>query len=579
VIGAAKLRTCGQVPGCCKDTIWGWGWQIKVGGNKYDTYLRYINTPYMKRLLLCNIFNLFILQVSIAQQLHVNWTRFIGGSRGQFAQKAIPTKDGGIVFAGNTSSISSGGGDIPTGITDSSMNVMVGKLDSNKQLMWIKILGGTLQDNAFSVCETHDGGYAVLAVTSSTDGDVVGALGSNDIWLIRLNKYGNVLWKKIYGSIQDDEPVSLTETSDHGFIVLGTSVGNDIDVPFHNGGSFVFDWLVIKTDSNGNKQWVKVLGGNNDELNVGSIIEANGGYYIASSSNSTNKDCNDTVWHSGINTSYDFYLLFIDTTGNVIFKHSYGGLGSESLSNAIWDERDSSILMVGVTTSYNSYMVTNSHGDWDMWVIKTDKLGNLIWKAILGDTNPDEGKSRIKWSNKGYLVCGNSISDNNPPPPHIRQQDVWLFYLDSSGHEQSNKIFGGTLYDWSCSIVPYRNELAVIGSTSSTQFTEGLNILPLHSNLDVFISGIDYWSLSLPNITQRYKIEIFPNPIKDIVHIYNTQIGTQYRIINQLGVHLLQGTFAQEQNTLQIQSLPTGIYLLQLTDTKGQREVVRVVKE
>ncbi len=88
-----------------------------------------------------------------------------------------------------------------------------------------------------------------------------GAKGSNDIWLLRLDDSGNLLWEKTYGSSQADVAISIANTPDGGLILLGATNGSDGDVPFHYGDIFALDWLVIKTDSLGNVQWSKDIGG------------------------------------------------------------------------------------------------------------------------------------------------------------------------------------------------------------------------------------------------------------------------------------------------------------------------------
>ena len=210
-------------------------------------------------------------------------TKFFGGTLDETIRDAIQTNDGGIVFTGGSASID---GDVPVTPPDTNnslrYNIMVGKIDSNKQLSWLKIYRGQRWDFGYRVIQTNDGGYAVLGHTESSDGDVAVNRGQDDIWLLRLDSVGNLLWAKTFGSSLSDQAISLAQTSDNCFLILGRSTGSDYDVPFHyNSFSFQYDFLVLKTDSSGNLIWSKTIGGNGDETATGSIFEAAGGYYIA----------------------------------------------------------------------------------------------------------------------------------------------------------------------------------------------------------------------------------------------------------------------------------------------------------
>ena len=87
--------------------------------------------------------------------------------------------------------------------------------------------------------QTADGGYAVLAGTASSDGDVTGYKGGNDLWLLRLDASGNLLCgENTYGRLCEAKAsISIAATPDSGFILLGTTNGSDGDVPFHYGST------------------------------------------------------------------------------------------------------------------------------------------------------------------------------------------------------------------------------------------------------------------------------------------------------------------------------------------------------
>jgi hypothetical protein len=295
-------------------------------------------------------------------QLVIDSTRFITGNQCcTEIYYSIPTADKGILFVG--SDAGNPGGIIPYFSIDISVNgnVMIGKIDSNHQISWIKIYGGSQADGAVSAVQTPDGGYVILAGTSSNDGDVTGFLGVEDIWLLRIDSLGSLLWEKCYGSPAQDAPISIANTPDHGFILLGSSFGSGNDIPFHYGDMWTTDWVVIKTDSTGNMQWCKDLGTSNDEGGTGAILAIDSAYYLISNTGSLDHDCTDTTWHPGVPTGFDLYILKLNDTGKVVWDSSYGGTETDGANAAMFDMRDSTIVINGFTYSDN-YMVTGYQG-------------------------------------------------------------------------------------------------------------------------------------------------------------------------------------------------------------------------
>ena len=419
----------------------------------------------MKKLLL--LFLLFSYGAS-GQSLHIDSTRFITGLRCCTGiNYTIPTVDKGFLFVGVES-------ENPRGIipyfpldTSGAGNVMVGKIDSNQQISWIKIYGGSENEGAGSACQLPDGGYAVLCTTSSDNGDVTNFHGENDYWLLRLDDSGNLLWENCYGGPGGEQAASVALTPDGGFIMLGTTNQAGGEVTLHYGDEFDYDWWVVKTDSLGNLQWQKTLGGTGQESGYGTILSIDSAYYLISSSGSTDHNCTDTFWHPAVSTGYDYYVLKLDTGGNVLWDSSYGGSNDEDEAYAMFDTRDSCIVITGTTLS-NDYMVTGYNGGYsDMWVVKIRMNGTLIWEKCLGGTNEDQGEGICAGQNGGYINYGSTYIGP------IGGEDCWVFAVDSAGNEIANDIFGGTDDELPYSIMPYSNGYVATGVSGSDSFTQG----------------------------------------------------------------------------------------------------------
>jgi Secretion system C-terminal sorting domain len=499
-----------------------------------------------------------------AQELHVNWTRFVGTANAYYA---IPTRDGGIVFTGDAAP---GSGDIPAGPYG---GVMVGKMDSNRNLVWIHVYGG---ERGVEICQTPDGGYAVIADAEVVSGYVTGIKGDGDMWLLRLDSMGNFLWGNCYGSnTGDEESFSIAATKDNGFILLGASNDSGEDVPFHLGGSeFEYDWFVVKTDSLGNKQWTKDLGGSGDELSngYGSILAVDTGYYLAGSSYSTDDDCTDEAWHPGVNTGYDYYLLKLTDSGNVVWAKSFGGSNDEEATNAVWDYRDNTVAITGFSKS-TDYMVSASYGDRTVWTIKVDNNGQLLWAKPLPGYGTLLGGTSVALAPGGYVNLGAISLDGT-----IGNNDLKLFVLDMAGNMTSNTTFGSSVYDNSASVFSYRQGYITTGTTASPSgFTEGTNFGTIGSGGRCFISYLSCCQEAVPQtMATNEGLLLYPNPSEGAVNVVVPAQGT-ITVANTIGQTVYKKEIIQKQQTIETGSWAKGFYMVQWQGEQGNMATSKLV--
>lgn len=508
-------------------------------------------------------------------QLVVDSTRFIAGNKCcTQIRYSIATSDKGILFVGST--VTKPGGIIPyIDIDTVGQNVFIGKIDSNQQISWLRVYGGSSEDIGFSACEARNGGFAILAATESNNGDVSGYKGAGDLWLLRIDGFGNLLWQRTYGSAESDVPASVASTLDNGFIILGSTVGSDGDVPFHYGGAFSEDWLVIKTDSIGHVRWSKDLGGTGEDGGAGSILSIDSGFYLVGNSMSRDHDCTDSAWHAGVPSYFgDCYVLKLDWNGNVLWDSSYGGSENDGVYNAFFDIRDSSIGICGLTTS-NDFMVSGYHGGNDMWVYKINKNGTLLWQKTLGTPNDEIAWSICPAQDSGYMVYGTT-------PSVIGQWDCWVSYLNYDGSEVSRKIFGGTDGESPYSIVPYKSGYAAVGISDSRVFSEGTNYgRNSHDEGDGFLTYLSYRTVGVGNFTEPHTaVTIYPNPATKTISILTEAGVRNLSIRNVLGQIMFERVFNPSTSFLKINvdTWAPGIYLISQTFENGDCQTQKLLK-
>ncbi|TXD82088.1 T9SS type A sorting domain-containing protein [Subsaximicrobium wynnwilliamsii] len=150
------------------------------------------------------------------------------------------------------------------------------KLNGQGIVEWDTRLGGSLVDVPWDVELTTDGGYIVAGYSASTDGDVTGNHGGYDYWVVKIDAAGDLVWEKSLGGTDNDRAISISQTTDGGFILTGYSNSSDGDISENQGS---YDGWTVKLDNDGNLQWEMSLGGSKSD-NFRSIAQTSDGGYV-----------------------------------------------------------------------------------------------------------------------------------------------------------------------------------------------------------------------------------------------------------------------------------------------------------
>ncbi len=274
------------------------------------------------------IWNFYLLKTNTSGE--IIWDKLYSSDNDmEFAVSIQQTNDYGFIITGNTRN----------GANINSNDIALIKTDSIGNIEWSKTFGGDYQDWAYSVQQTFDNGFVVLGSTLNF------GINYSNIYLIKTDNFGNVLWSKTYDSGNSERGCSIIQTNDSGFLIASRNSG--------------FGSILFKTDINGDVQWAKEYP---DLYEPHEVIRClDDGYIIVGSM---------------MNTSWDIFLLKTDSIGNVYWAKAYGGSG--------WDEGHS----VRQTSNLDYIIVgySNSFGNAsDGYAIKTDYNGNLQWSNIYGD--------------------------------------------------------------------------------------------------------------------------------------------------------------------------------------------------
>lgn len=264
-------------------------------------------------------------------------------------------------------------------------------------------------------------------------------------------------WEKSLGGSGSEDAYAVQQTTDGGYIVAGWTTSFDGDVTNYHGG---LDYWVVKLNSTGAITWQKAFGGTGNERANAVQQTSDGGYIVAGLSNSTNGDI--TANHG----SYDYWIIKLDGTGMLMWEKSFGGTGID-YAESIQQTSDGGYIVVGRSNSTNGDITANK-GLYDYWTIKLDSTGVLIWEKSLGGTSIDEGYSILQTRDSGYIVVGESYSNDGDVTGNHGDADLWVAKLNHVGAITWQKSIGGTDLDYGYSIQQTKDGgYIILGSTES----------------------------------------------------------------------------------------------------------------
>lgn len=403
----------------------------------------------------------------------IEWQKSLGGTHIDNAFSVQPTTDEGFVIAGL-----SGSDNYNVTNNQGLYDFWITKINGVGDIIWQNSFGGSDYERAHSIIQVSDDGYISVGNTSSNDGDITGNHGAQDIWLIRLNSSGDLIWQKTLGGSNMDGAESIQETSDGGFVIAGWSESDDGDLSTNQGGK---DFWIVKIDNLGNIIWQNSLGGTNNETALDIIQTLDGGFIVSGYAESNDGDV------LGNNGAGDFWIVRLNNDGDLLWQKCLGGSSSEAAQSII-QNGDGDYIIVGPSQSFDGD-VTNNNGSQDYWVVKINDVGDIIWQKSYGGSMAEVAYSVQQTNNGDYFIVGSTASNNGDVLENHGSFDYWLIMISSSGELLWQKSLGGTDID-----IPFQmkldqnEELIIVGGSQSN---DG-NVTGNHGNTDFWIVKLGY---------------------------------------------------------------------------------------
>ncbi|MCD6097265.1 T9SS type A sorting domain-containing protein [bacterium] len=241
-----------------------------------------------------------------------------------------------------------------------------------------------------------------------------------------------------------------------------------------------------------------------------------------------------------------------------------GGSGYD-YAYSIQQTDDGGFIVAGYSNS-NDGDVSGNHGERDYWVVKLNSAGDLVWQKSLGGSSWDEAWSIQQTSDGGFIVAGYSESNDGDVSGHHGGYDYWVVKLDSAGDIVWQKCLGGSYWDYAYSIQQtFDGGYIVAGESRSNNGDVSGN----HGWGDYWVVKLSPEDgISENALPERFAINVSPNPFNSSVAI-TAPAGAEIEIYDLRGNCVWSKTIPRSAPANLVwkpeESIASGVYLIRAT--------------
>jgi Divergent InlB B-repeat domain/Secretion system C-terminal sorting domain/Beta-propeller repeat len=474
-------------------------------------------TFYLATLLLNSFFMLLTLNAN-AQAPNYLWAKNAGGGNYYGTNSFTVDKNGNSYVTGsfNNASIKFGAITLTNADSLGSSDIFIVKYDPFGNVLWAKSAGGNYDDNGIAVVvDTAGNVYFAGSFTSSSIKFGTKTLtniksGTSDLFIVKYDTRGNVIWAKSEGSTDNDDVSAITVSKNGNIYLTGgfssPSISFDSFTLTNNSKSGYYDIYIVKLNTTGNTLWAKSAGGHSSDLGTSVIVDANENLSLAGyfSSNSISLGKYTLINNDTSGTSTDTFIIRYNASGTLLWANSAGGTQYE-ISSFVTVDANGNSCVVGyfssdlITFGADSLINTkNIAGNaYDMFIVKYNTSGKVVWAKSEGGPDYEKAYSVNVDANGNFYVTGKFSSkyisfgkDTLTNADTTGNQDIFIVKYDGSGNALWAERAGGTDSDVAYSIaLDTKGNVYVAGYFYSPSIIFGSDTLnkDVNYNADIFI--------------------------------------------------------------------------------------------
>ena len=431
------------------------GGDIFVGRAKYShyPYAQYSWNTYR-----CNPFLMDvrgeddILIMKVSRHGTLEWTRNIGGSKSEWtyirgwrsgfqSASSILLASDHLIVSGYTCSNDR---DFE-GMNKGECDVFLVCLRPDGRILWKKTFGGAEYDGVESIA-MEGSALVITGETSSIDGDFRRhkSLPGSDSFKLQIDTNGNLLSKWYPNGSEAGYPNDwsvrdkFTMKNEESIVITDTTDGP---------GTYSPEWkrhvLVMRFDSTRVMKTRNVIRGSGDDIGVTTLQAESGEYYVVGTTSSDDGDFSG-LRKSGVdfsgNPTTDVFVAKYDRNDRRILLRKYGGSNTDEISTVV-QTREGDLLLIGSTMSDDGVFESRNRGESDVYILKIDSTGQVLWSRTYGGRGLDEPVTGRVTSDNGIMILGTTTSDvgdqfNDGDFNGLGkgQSDIFIMKLDANGN-------------------------------------------------------------------------------------------------------------------------------------------------
>ncbi|SDJ39550.1 T9SS type A sorting domain-containing protein [Chryseobacterium jejuense] len=522
----------------------------------------------------------------------VVWQKDIKSSTQDFLSQITTTIDQQYLITGSSIQIKNESQTLNSQKQNNGYDFHLIKLNQQGNEAWEKYFSGNNHDYLSATVTTQDGGFLLAGTSYSGKGldKKEDSKGGSDIWLIRINEFGDELWQKTLGTSSDEEARAVIQSTDLGFFVAG-------NVQSTSNGFGSKDVWITRLDKDGKELSQLILGGKGLDEVEKMIPTKDGGALLGIYSRSSEiRDAGSWVRtreekssgeRSVSSTTIsqmpkassnfgegDYWVIKLEKNGKVEWEKNFGGKGDDHIRTLALTANG--YIIGGESRSERSGNKTvGIEEGTDLWIIALNERGDEQWQKSYNFKNRDilMGMSVIHsadtQSSKGILLGGYTQAEGR-----ILENDetFWMLYLDGNGNEQWRKHVAG----------------------ESRQKEERLSDLKLNRDGSIILAGTSAKELGKENwkivklgdkqvndLIEKYDIKIYPNPVSDYAYV---EIGFDFKeadimLYDMSGRQLQNFKTKNKVTKINTQALVQGGYLVTIKTDNNKTANAKIIKK
>lgn len=371
-----------------------------------------------------------------------------GGNNHDWIISGYPLEDGGQLLTGYSASGNTGDKDAAL---YGDMDVWVIRTDATGAVVWQQTYGGEKDELLGDVLFESDGTFVLGASSLSLPSGNKTAMRIKwvDYWLVEADLDGNILWQQTYGGDENDVLTCMIETADGGFLLGGNSNSGIYGTKTDTCRGLT-DYWIVKLDSLGAVEWEKTLGGSGEE-NLTSLVQLADGNFIVGGYSFSPVSGEKSEYSSLFNP--DWWVIRLSDTGELIWENSIGGSSYDYLYD-MYEKEDGIIVLVGSSSSLISGDKTAAKiGGYDGWIVEINEDGDVLQDVVIGGVYDDEIKQMEVDDSTYIFVCqSTSVPGFDKTAPAYGNFDAWIVFTDLAYDVISDIAVGGSMADYPVSM-------------------------------------------------------------------------------------------------------------------------------